>query len=110
MSFTPSPDQERLFSEAITKICSQLNDHEIIDVLPRTLYLRKDRTWDWRCESIGCSLGEISLERALRELLCYKASDIDLDDAIISDQQAFDMLFQKFIVHMNETRDRLHGI
>lgn len=104
---TPSPEQERLFSEAITKISSLLKQNEIAEVLTRTLYLTKNRTWDWRCESTGCSMGTASLEKIMLEFACHEMGGMNLDMMRIKDQATFDRLFDEFMIRMRETEEGL---
>jgi hypothetical protein len=103
----PSLEQEQLFSEAITKICSLLKENEISEVLPRTLYFHKDRTWSLRFESTGCSIGTASLEQIILEFACYDMGGMNLDHMRIKDQETFDALFDELMVRMRETEEEL---
>lgn len=98
-----SPEQERQFSEAIARICSLLKDNEVIDVLPRTLYLHKDRTWSWRFESTGASVGAASLEQIMIEFACHKMDGFNMNIMRIKDQETFDELFVELMIRMSET-------
>jgi hypothetical protein len=103
----PSFEQERLFSESITKICSLLKENEISEVLTRSLYLHKDRTWSLRFESTGCSIGAASLEKIMLEFACYDMGGMNLDHMRIKDQETFDGLFGELMVCMHKTGEEL---
>jgi len=107
---TPSPEQERRFSEAITNICALLKKNEASNVLHNTLYLHQDRTWSWRFESSGADLGHASLDRIMLEFACFQMGGFNLDLVCIKDQETFDELWSDLLARMEETANELAPI
>lgn len=107
---TSSPEQEWLFSEAITRIRALLKERELIDVLPQFLYLHKDGAWSLRFDSTGCDMHLPTLEKIMLELACHEMGGVNLGLMCIKDQETFDKLFDKLLGYMRETEARLLSI